>query len=427
MTLAPGLHFHTPSFADIDAIITLDAWAFASNLTHEQARATPLPLDFTRTVVVKDGEQFVGQHSSFAFTRFPVPGATLPVAGLSMVAVHPQYRRRGILRAMMGVHLADCQRRGEAVSALFAAEPGIYGRFGYGQASQDVRIKISRGAALKPVPGSEELTVRIETKSQAAHGDLVNTVHHRAGARVGNTGLNRPGWVARETPALQEHWHAEVDPVGGREPLRIVVVERAGEPVAYGTFRRSLNWAPTGPTGTVNVTEAVALDPAAAHRLWSALINFDLSSTVTPFLLATDDPIINLLANNRQVDQTIVDNMWVRIIDLPTALAGRQYSAELDIVLDVTDAGLPDNAGRWRITAPAFGGPDGSARATVSRSNESAQISLDICELGAIFLGGGSLSALAAAGRVIVHDPQVLARGSAGFSWPNAPVANWVF
>ncbi|XBH22404.1 GNAT family N-acetyltransferase [Jonesiaceae bacterium BS-20] len=425
--LAAGLTMRTATEQDVDAIITQDAWAFPNNTSYAALKTVPNPLDFDRTWLIEDENQVAAMHSSFAFRKFPVPGTTLPVSGLTMVGVHPQYRRRGILRAMIETHFADCRRKGEAVSALFAAEPTIYGRFGYGPASQDVRIKIPRGAALKPVEGSEELTVRIETRSKELHANLIDTVHFQAGQLVGNTGLNRPGWVGRETEALKDRWHCGIDLEGGREPQRIVVVERDGKPVAYGTFRRSLTWQPTGPTGTVEVTETAALDPAAAHRLWSTLINFDLSSVVIPYMLATDDPIINLLVNNREVNQTIVDNMWVRIIDLPTALAGRQYSADLDIVIEVTDRDITENAGRWRISAQAFGGPSGTAKPVIERSTEPAQITLDISHLGAVYLGAGSLTAFAGAGSVTAADPRALAQASASFAWPNAPVATWMF
>ena len=88
-------------------------------------------------------------HASYPFSTFPVPGARTPVSGLTWVSVHPGHRRRGLLRTMIDDHFRRSLARGEAVSALFAAEPGIYGRFGYGLAAQDLRLKIPRGAGLR--------------------------------------------------------------------------------------------------------------------------------------------------------------------------------------------------------------------------------------------------------------------------------------
>ena len=56
---------------------------------------------------------------------------------------------------MMRAQLADVRERGEPLAALWASEETIYGRFGYGLASQDAMIRATRGhAALRPdLPG----------------------------------------------------------------------------------------------------------------------------------------------------------------------------------------------------------------------------------------------------------------------------------
>ena len=63
---------------------------------------------------------------------------------------------------------------------------------------------------------------------------------------------------------------------------------------------------------------------------------------------------------------------------------------------------------------------------------DAADLSLDVRELGAAYLGGRSLAALAAAGLVTVHQRPgqregVLARASTAFGWPVAPASSWVF
>lgn len=427
MTLSSEFTRRTATPADKDAINLLDSWAFPNDLSTATIASFPFPIDPDRTWLIESETQVVGVHSSYEFGQYPVPGADISVSGLTWVGVHPQFRRRGILRSMIEQHFADCAARGDSVSALFAAEPTIYGRFGYGPASQDARVKIPRGAKLKPAAGSQNLTVRIETRTAEKHQELINSVHRSAGRNVGGTGLNRPGWVGRDTEGLQQTWHNDDDPVGGREPQRIIIVEDNNAPVGYATLRRSVEWKATGPEGKVTVAEAVALTPAATHRLWTTVLDLDLTTEVIPNMLATDDPIFNLLENSREIDQTIVDNTWVRIINLPAALGGRQYAADLDVSIEVRDSLLPSNDGRWRIRALAFGGPSGTQEATVERTERPAELSLDIKELATVYLGAGSLAALSAAGLVTASDPRALGRASASFNWPHAPVSNWVF
>ncbi|MHA7132640.1 GNAT family N-acetyltransferase [Oerskovia turbata] len=425
---------------DKRALLDLDTWAFPSEIDLDDQMEFPLSLTWSRTIGVVaehpdagavpfDGavptvSDLAAMHSSYPFSRFPVPGGTLPVSGLTWVGVHPQHRRRGILSAMIDVHFEQALAAGEPLSALFAAEAPIYGRFGYGQAAQDLRLTIPRGAALRDVPGADEHTVRVEHADRARHGALVDAVHRTAAADPGGhgTGLNRPGWVTRETPELQESFWSDPKSLrGGRESRRIVVVERDGEPRGYAMFRRKLSWETTGPRGSVSTGEVVALDAAAARALWGVLTDLDLTNEVEPFMIPVDDVITHLLVDPRAAAGKVADNLWVRVLDVPAALAGRRYAGDLDVVLNVRDERLPGNAGSWRLRASAFGD------AECERVDDPADLTLDVRELGAAYLGGVSLASLATAGLVTEHRPGGLAQASAAFGWPVAPVSSWVF
>ena len=63
------------------------------------------------TSSVSDGA-IVGTAGAFTF-QMAVPGAVLPVAGVSYVSVLPTHRRRGILRSMMRRQLAARRDVGE--------------------------------------------------------------------------------------------------------------------------------------------------------------------------------------------------------------------------------------------------------------------------------------------------------------------------
>jgi hypothetical protein len=63
----------------------------------------------------------------------------------------------------------------------------------------------------------------------------------------------------------------------------------------------------------------------------------------------------------------------------------------------------------------------------VVRTDEPADVTLDVRELGAAYLGGGTLVAMASAGLVAGHRPGALARASAALAWPVAPCSSWVF
>ena len=72
--------------------------------------------DLERTYVPFDGAEMVGVSGSFTFD-VSLPGETAtPMGGLTVVAVKPTHRRRGLLNGMIKAHFEDCATRGEVVS-----------------------------------------------------------------------------------------------------------------------------------------------------------------------------------------------------------------------------------------------------------------------------------------------------------------------
>ncbi|GEN79419.1 GNAT family N-acetyltransferase [Actinotalea fermentans] len=395
-------------------VLAIDTWAFPSSVGEDKLAELPTALPWSRAggVEAADGE-LVGMYAAYPYRSFPVPGARIPLAGLTWVGVHPGHRRRGILRTMIDRHFAQAREAGEAVAALFAAEPAIYGRFGYGLAARDLRLSVPRGAALRDVPGADALRVRLEKLDAAKHGPVLHAIH---------SAVDRPGWATRETDGALEASLADPEFYrDGAESLRIALVEDAdGTPRGYAKFRRKDDWKPEGPRGVVRVREAVAQDAATARALWGVLLDLDLMASVEVGLLALDDPLWFLLVDPRAARPAVGDNLWVRVLDVPAALAQRRYAAPVDVVLEVTDALWTPNAGRWRLVA----GPDG---AEVTRTDADADLALDVRELGTAYLGGFTLAALAGAGLVTELRPGTLHAASTAFGWPVAPVSSYVW
>jgi predicted acetyltransferase len=396
-------------------IIDVDTWGFPSAIPVDDQLDWPSPLPWGRTYGIEDPAQpgrLAAFHSSYAFANTPVPGARLPIAGLTWVCVHPQFRRQGMLRTMMDAHFAHCLERGEAVSMLYAAEPVIYGRFGYGLGARQVQLTLPRGAALRAVD-TTDVTVRIEHFDFETHGALVARLH---GA------VERPGWVTRPTDAHQRSFLSEV-PMrkADFETLRILVVERDGDAVGYALFRRKFAWGIGGPAGIVRVVEVAAEEPAIAHVVWSRMVDFDLTTEIVTPHLAVDDPLFSMLVDYRATKPVAQDNLWVRLVDVGAALAGRRYQSDLDVVLDVADEVLPANSGRWLVRAGE------GQEAEVARTDRAADLAVDVRELGAAYLGGISLVELARAGLVAELTQGSLVPASLAFGWHRAPVASWVF
>jgi ribosomal protein S18 acetylase RimI-like enzyme len=93
-------------------------------------------------------------------TELTLPGGEVPACAISSVTVAPTHRRRGILRSVMAGELRTAIQRGLPVAILTVSESTIYGRFGYGPATQFCTLTVDARDArfLRPRPaGSVEL------------------------------------------------------------------------------------------------------------------------------------------------------------------------------------------------------------------------------------------------------------------------------
>lgn len=394
------------------------AFAFATRPTEVEAVLECYPFDRGRAIEITDATRgpvgaLAATHSSFEFQMRVPGGAVVPTAGLTWVGVHQGHRRRGLLTAMMDDHFTRSLARGEAVSTLFAAEPSIYQRFGYGLASRDLRMKIGRKPTFREVPGSDDLIVTLETCDIAKHGPIV---------RGFQADLQRPGTNTNVPDPLLNNLVSDLESDReGKEALRFLTVRDGDAVVGWAIFRRKGEWSDWDPSGVVKTPAWGTLTAAASRRLWSVLADLDLMASTHCWLVALDDPLLHLLVDERAAKPDLRDNLWVRLLDIKAALEGRGYEADADVVVDIADQQVPANVGQWRVTVSR-------GAATVSPApGADPDLSMNIQELGAAYLGGVSIDALARASLITEHTPGA-AHSLGRAMWSSiAPVCNISF
>jgi predicted acetyltransferase len=358
----------------------------------------------------------VGIAGAYTF-QMSVPGGAVPTAGVSFVAVLPTYRRRGILRSIMRRQLTDIAARGEPIAALWASETPLYGRYGYGRASLQASFRFRRGegALGRHAPTDDGLWLRL-AEPAAATAELAKVYDTVLAAQPGFFTRN-DAWWDRVLSDHEEDRH-------GFSPLRCVLAEDDSGPRGYALYVSHGRWDDDHfiANSVLEVRELIAADPAAGAALWGDMLSRDLVSEVSARLRSPDDPVLFQLHDPRRARLAVSDGVWVRIIDLPKALTARAYSCPVDVVLEVTDELLPDNAGRWRLRAASP-----SRGASCERTSDPADVALDVRELGAAYLGGTRLGALATAGLVAEQRAGTLMPLSAAMSWDPAPWCPKIF
>jgi len=413
------LSIRTLDASDVDAFIDLDDAAFSSRSDLARRAASARTVEWPRMLGAFDPDGLLcGAAGAFSQTLTLPGGARVPVAGVTAVGVLPTHRRRGVLRALMAHQLDDVADRGEALAVLTASEATIYRRFGYGAGTQVAWARLDGDRAELAHPPRGEWTMRLVDDAEAI--EVLPAVFDAAVA-------SRPGGLSRPDAFWPAVCGAAETFVGGGEHFTVVCRAPGGRAVGYAIYgvRRS------NPMGhwTVVASEVVAADPEVDAALWRFLLDIDLSSSVDAMWAPIDAPLRWRLVDQRAYRVTgESDFLWVRVVDPVAALRARGYGAPGELVLDVDDPFRPATSGRYRLSV----GTDALGRvaaAEVGRLDVSggapadgaADLTLDVAELGALYLGGVRASTLAAAGRIEAASPDALTLADRMFAPERAP------
>ncbi|MFJ3217719.1 GNAT family N-acetyltransferase [Kitasatospora sp. NPDC086801] len=367
-------------------------------------------MDRNLLAVTADGRP-VGTAGAYSF-ELTLPGAVLaPTSGVTGVGVLPSHRRQGVLTAMMRHQLTEFRARGEFLSVLLASEAVIYRRFGYGPATYTQRLTVprhraafalprARGTADAPAdtPAAGSDAGSIELLRRAECGEILEAVYDRY-RRAQPGALSRP-----------HRWWA----LGaGRPPVssvpRYVAVHRDADGVPDGYASYSLG------DGTLTVDETIATDDAVATALARFALGHDLVSQVVFKHVPSDHPLRWQLADfNAGEGSSTTDWLWVRLLDVPRALTSRGWFADGELVLDVDDPFLGEH-GRYLLTVR-----DGKADCVPT--DREPDLSLDVSDLGSVYLGGTTPSTLVRAGHIRAHRPGAAALADALFRAERSPL-----
>jgi predicted acetyltransferase len=336
-----------------------------------------------------DGTSIVGTARSFS-SPLTVPGPVeLGVAAVTGVTVRATHRRRGLLTQMMHLQLEELARRGEPLAILIASEAPIYGRFGYGAASETARIEVAadRVRFTGPAPCG---AIRYVDADEFRR--LAPPVYERFR-------IAQPGAIGRSARFWDITTGAVPRPGGDAPGFMAVHADDAGEPDGYVRYTVAEAWAGRAAASSIVLKDLVATSADAYEALWRFITAADWIVSVTGDDRPTREPLASLVGDPRHVVQRDrADFLWVHLVDVPAALAARRYRVADRIVIEVAPGfGSPECT---RLVLEA--GPDG---ADCRPTADPADLTVTGADLGASYLGSTPLWLAAAARRVDVHRP----------------------
>lgn len=324
-------------------------------------------------------------------TELTVPGGR-PVAAwaISSITVAPTHRRRTIARNLIESELRQAQSLGVPVAILTVTEGTIYTRFGFAPAAQIATWSFDTARARwsgPTAPGRVHIVPIENVRDDGGH-ELLERLRPSLPGQVRFDGMlwNRLFGI----PGTPEASHIRVarydDEAGRLQGFAVYRVNRAGHRDASAELDYLL----------------AATDDAYA-ALWRFVLELDLVTSVTAPMRPVDEPVYWQVADPRAVVKTAEsDHLWTRILDVRGALEARSYSSPGTIILEVDDA-LGFASGRYVLDIAA----DGTATVGTADIDTDAgsledvpALALGVAELGAIYLGGVSVSTLVRAGRI---------------------------
>ncbi len=294
-------------------------------------------------------------------------GRAVPMGGVASVAVAATHQRRGLGRATVAATLPVLREHGFAVSTLYPATTPLYRGLGWEYAGDHTWLDVP-AAALRDLGPVDGVTLRPATAADipgvlAVYRDLCRDTN---------------GMLDRSGPFF------DLRPESMLAVDSFVVAEGAGGIEGYAMAERRN----TGHLVQVTAWGVVATTPAAERAVWFTL-GAGSSTVRTVRAMAYADGLRLHLA---EPDIGTHEHLrWMlRLVDAPAAVAARGWPAGLraSVDLDVADADVADNAGRWRLSVENGAG-------TLTRGGD-----------GTVALGIGALSALYAG----YADPRTLRR-----------------
>jgi predicted acetyltransferase len=369
-------------------------------------------LELGRTWAAYDGDRIIATLRTFGPEMTVPGGGMLSADAVTGVATMPTYRRRGALTSLMTASLQSAVERGDPISILIAARWRIYGRYGYGPATNLAEYSIDTGIADFGAHGREGVVEYVD----AATG------HALMPALFDRSRRAQSGAISRDYVDFDREFGKSTVP-GRKTWVGWVVVHRPSPGAEIdGLLRYHVDeeWEGMRPKSVAVIDDLVSTNPDAYAALWKLCCDLDNIVTVTAESRSVDESLPWMLADARAVVQTQrFDNIWVRVLDVEVALSARRYLTAGSLVIQVRDA-MNHTEGRYSLEA----GPDA---ASCTRTTKAADIELDVTTLGAAYLGGTSLQTMAAAGLVVEHRAGAVTLADAMFRWTTVPWCNTWF
>jgi len=382
--------FRAANPAEMDAFGELTAYAYGGAFGYGDDNLAQTATRPEWTLCAFDGARLAASYATLPLTA-RANGKAVAMGGVTTVATAPEYRRRGLLRAITKRALEAQREAGQSVAALWASQAAIYQRYGYTSATAQIGYQIDSVDLQLLTPASESMRV-----SRGPVAQLMPEIKALYRSFIAQRSL----YLHRSGPLWQSN---VLNDNGGTHPIRAAVCrDETGAAQGYVIYtlvdgridHRARNQ-------LLEIRDLAALNLDAYRALWEFLGKHDLVGRISWQRAPMDDPLAELLAEPRLLHSQSHEGLWLRLVDVATAMAARGYQCDGEISFSVgADTLTPWNDGSYRLTVS-------NGIAEVARISTATEISIDRKHLASVWCGRHRLSTLANWG-LVTGDPDAI-------------------
>ena len=319
-----------------------------------------------RYIAEVDGE-VVG---SFKVHRYRIHrfGTELDCAGVASVGIRPMFRSSGYGSQMMRWSLRELKSQGFPIAALYPFRGNYYRKFGYEFCGSrwQIRCPMGRFPHFESAMPARRLPVEEVFQLDSCYREFIREVN---GANL----------------RTQAQWHQRM---GRGAPLIYVV----GDPI------EAYIW--TSMEGGFWEDLAIGEIGWSTVRGYESIMAFLRGLAINRSALVWSEPMEGPFVS-RLLDQgaevTLHRPAMYRILDVPGVLERTTSPVDDVVVLEVDDADLPENSGRWVWNL----GPEGTV---VEKTSDEPDLSGSIGAMTQAYLGEPSVERLVSCGAMQVSD-----------------------
>ena len=382
-----GFEFRPATAEEMPALRRLGRYVFAAAPSEEEDELKALRPEWTHAAFHRG--QPVACSAGLPF-KLRLNGRGVPADGVTAVGTDPGFRRRGLVRRLIGDLLRRAYENGQPVSILWASLGAIYQRFGYGLASTQVEHSFDPRFTGFQFGATAHGYARLMESEDAV--PVISGLYRRF--------IEPRNLLLHRAPVQWQLLFRD------KKRKTYCAVHYGADHQADGYMLYTLSPTSDEPSGDAEldqqlvIADFVWLNMNGYRGLWEFVRAHDLVSKVTTYFAAEDDPAISLLLEPRVLDRRTADGIWLRVVDAAAALTARGYDHAGETTVRIKE----DPECRWNVGVHRLATDGTQAEAERVRPAGQAEITVTPHGFASLLAGHSSLSHLVRIGRAAVAD-----------------------